>query len=209
MADYTAPLIMWGLFLFALILIFPRQFHNLYVLLGRNSRKQYVIVYQKAAHTDFYFKWLIVPHPDFITKVGKARHDLHDDMALFKYQGRNYFWTNEADTIPHKLSDETMKMPHELLVTALQAGQFSFNIKERTDDEILIVADRTNAAFENNVSDALYRKTKNLLLIGFIALLIISLIVIIYNITVIREVQPLVQVIYDKVQPQNITINGR
>lgn len=204
--NYTAPLIIWGLFIFALIVIFPRQFHNLYVMLGRNSRKQYVVVYQKAAHTDYYFKWLIVPHPDFITKVGKARQDLHDDLAIFKYKGRNYFWTNEADTMPYKLDEATGKMPKELIVLALKAGQFSFNLKERTDDEIIIVSDRTNAAFENNVADALYRKTKNLLLIGFIVLLIISLAVILYDISVIREIQPLVQVIYEKTNPGNITV---
>lgn len=200
---HLIPDIMIILFGVAIIVYFRRQLTN--VVISLYKRKEFVVVYQRKPDTDFIEKFLSVPAPDFITKVGRARHDLSPEYAIANYKGRKYFYTDEREVIPKKLTSDP-SIPDSLVVLALKNDAFSFNIKATTNEELLISSDRVSASLDNQIRDILYRKVNNWMFIALLVAFAIAIIVIVYDMMVIQKVSPLVDVIYQKITPANISI---
>lgn len=221
----------------AFVIAFPRQSNNIYLLTCRN--KDFVVVHILKTATRKAVVYFAVPNvkDKFITHIfGKNSYDLHPDDANFIYKNRKHYVFNEEDFMPMKLTkrwygtkksidiDATNKstVKTQLLddkaVAFVYQGRVYYNSNDQlqpieinprvTDDYVW-----GSARVEQGVTAKSHRvlhgqESQLILLIAGIALLI-AIAVAVYAVITIQDTRPLLDVIYAKVQPANITINGR
>lgn len=124
-------------------------------------RKKYVICNLLNPNTDFVDEWLVVPRPDFYTKVGKYHYNLNPNYSKRKDKGRLIFDLDRNDAIPLYIE------------------------RTNSNEEIIQQVIELETAIDNNVKEFLYKRKDNIILlivgIGWL-LTIIALIFAIYSI---------------------------
>lgn len=136
-----------------LFLVFTRKGKNLVTKVI--SSKKYVVCNLLNPNTDFVEEWLVVPRPDFYTKVSKYHYNLNPEYAKRKVNGRLVFDLDKNDAIP------------------------LYSKRTNSNEEIIQQVIELETAIDNNVKEFLYkRKDSIVLLIVGIGWLITILVVI-------------------------------
>ena len=136
-------------------------------------RKKYVICHLQNKNTGFEEIWKVIPSPDFMTKVSKYDYNLNPNYATMSWKKRLHFRLNEADVIPE------------------------YPKRKDTDEEVLIQVSEVKTALHNNAYKIIYGKKVDMALIICGIALFISLVVAIYAVYTISQINPLVTWLYE------------
>ena len=161
----------FGIIAFVVMLsytFFPRQTKNFYVRVTK--RKRYVVCHMKYANTKYEDTFNVVPESDFITKVRNFSYDLNPKYAVLFWKKRLHFVLDENNSIPL---------------------HFTVDNKE----EIMFQAMEIQNALNNNVTEYLFTKRKEILIMGLFLVAIASTLAVIYSIIRINELTDKINII--------------
>ncbi len=154
---------------------FPRQTKNLFVKLTK--RKRFVVCHMHYANTQYEDEFIIVPESDFLTEVKKFSYDLNPKYAIGHWKKRLHFVLDENNTIP-------------------------LHFTQDNNEEIIFQAMEIQNALNNNVTEYLFTKRKEILILGLFAVAIIAIIALIYSIVRMNEVIEKVNLIGEMITVQ-------
>lgn len=139
---------------------FPRQTKNLFVRITK--KKRFVVCHMRYANTKFEDEFVVVPEPDFVTKVGKLSYDLNPKYSVGFWKKRLHFVLDENNSIPlHFVKDD--------------------------NEEIIFQAMEIQNALNNNVTEYLFTKRKELLIIGLFIVAIVAVVALAYSVIRMNE----------------------
>lgn len=158
---------------------FRRKIKNTYTAIF--DFKKFVVVHVRNPATKFMDTYNVVPNFEGLTSVGEFQYTLRPDNAIMEWKGRLHYLVDKDDTIPKSIS-------------------------ERTSKDVLVSVYQVRSALRSKAYDILYGEQKNIaLLVCFIALMI-TIVIAIYALYTINNISPMVETIYQKIQPGQIQI---
>lgn len=149
-----------GIIVMAFYTFFPRQTKNLLVRITK--RKRYVVCHMRYANTKFEDEFNVVPEADYLTRVGKLFYDLNPVYAIMFWKKRLHYILDENNVIPLHLSKDT-------------------------NEDVIFQAKEVQNAMNNNVTEYLFTKRKDILIIGLFIVAIVAVIAMIYSIVRMNE----------------------
>jgi len=156
-------------------LFFPRQTKNFYVRVTK--RKRFVVCHMRYANTKFEDEFSVVPESDFITKVKSFSYDLNPKYSIGFWKKRLHFVLDENNSIPlHFVKDN--------------------------NEEIMFQAMEIQNALNNNVTEYLFTKRKEILIMGLFVVAILAVISLIYSIVRMNELLEKINIIGDMLNAQ-------
>lgn len=175
---YTGMAYGIGIVLFFVMMaytFFPRQTKNLFVKITK--RKRFVVCHMRYANTQYEDEFIVVPESDFLTEVKKFSYDLNPKYAIGYWKKRLHFVLDESNTIPK-------------------------HFEKDNNDEIVFQAMEIQNALNNNVTEYLFTKRKEILILGLFAIAIIATVALIYSVVRMNEVIEKVNMIGEMVSVQ-------
>jgi hypothetical protein len=134
--------------------------------------KKYVVCHLHSASTDFDEVYLVIPNPDFFTKVGKFDYNLNPNYAIMKWKSRLHFYLNEADAIPRYLT------------------------RSDSNQEVLMQVQEIKTALHNKAYNFLYGKSPNIALIVACVGMAIAILLAVYGVYEYQKMAPIVDYVY-------------
>lgn len=173
-------IIVWIIGIVAFILVlanlfFPRQTLNLYIRMTK--RKRFVVCHMRYANTKFEDEFAVVPESDFITKVKSFSYDLNPKYSIGFWKKRLHFVLDENNSIPK-------------------------HFEKDNNEEIMFQAMEIQNALNNNVTEYLFTKRKELLIIGLFIVAIVATLALIYSIVRMNELLEKINFIGDMLHSQ-------
>jgi len=156
-------------------LFFPRQTKNLYIRVTK--KKQFVVCHMRYANTKYEDEIVVVPESDFITKVKAFSYDLNPKYSIGFWKKRLHFVLDENNMVP-------------------------LHFEKDNNEEIMFQAMEVQNALNNNVTEYLFTKRKEILIIGLFIVAIVAVIALIYSIVRMNELLEKVNMIGDMVNSQ-------
>lgn len=178
--DLGAIVALFLTFVFVLVVLrFRRKIHNTYI--AWLEHKKFVVVHVQNPATRFSDTFNVVPDFEKTTEVNGFRYCLRKDNAVIEWKGRLHFLVEKDNAIPKTISD-------------------------RTVNDVALSVYQIRSALRSKAYDILYGEQKNIAFLIALAALVISLLVAIYAIYTLNHINPLVETIYAKIQPEQINI---
>jgi hypothetical protein len=156
-------------------LFFPRQAKNFYVRVTK--RKRFVVCHMRYANTKYEDEFIIVPESDFITKVKSFSYDLNPKYSIGFWKKRLHFVLDENNSIP-------------------------LHFTKDNNEEIMYQAMEIQNALNNNVTEYLFTKRKEILIMGLFIVAIVAVIALIYSIMRMNELLEKINLIGDMLNSQ-------
>ncbi len=147
---------------------FPRQTKNFYVRVTK--RKRFVVCHMKYANTKYEDEFAVVPESDFITQVRNFSYDLNPKYSIGYWKKRLHFVLDENNSVP-------------------------LHFEKDDNEEIMFQAMEIQNALNNNVTEYLFTKRKEILIIGLFIVAIVATIALIYSIVRMNELVEKVNII--------------
>lgn len=205
MFDILIPFLMYTIVICGFIyFVFPRQAKNAIYFIIPKYRREYVVVHlRKIASQKILIYFVIPDKKTLFGEIAGGQYDLKPGNALPSipiFKKRLHYLVNEGDSTPRKAKLE------EFEDTAMftYKGKVFFRKAVEVEEKETNVADRKqwafriNAAFKSIAYDFLYGEKRQWAFIIACAAVVISIIALLYAISAINEIKPLVQVIYQQ-----------
>ncbi len=151
---------------------FPRQTKNFYVRITKSKR--FVVCHMKYANTKYEDEFAVVPESDFLTKVKSFSYDLNPKYAIGYWKKRLHFVLDENNSIP-------------------------LHFEKDNKEEIMFQAMEIQNSLNNNVTEYLFTKKRDILIMGLFIVAIVATIALIYSIVRMNELLEKIQIIWDMV----------
>lgn len=164
-----------GLVVMLAYTFFPRQTKNFFTRMTK--RKRFVVCHMRYTNTTFEDEFVVVPESDYLTEVKKFSYDLNPKYAIGYWKKRLHFVLDENNTIPkHFIKDD--------------------------NEEVVFQAMEIQNALNNNVTEYLFTKRKEILIMGLFIIAIAATIAIVYSIIRINELVEKVDLIGEMISVQ-------
>lgn len=174
----------FGIIAFVVMLsytFFPRQTKNLYVRVTK--RKRFVVCHMRYANTKYEDEFAVVPESDFETQVRNFSYDLNPKYSIGFWKKRLHFVLDENNNIP-------------------------LHFEKDSKAEIIFQAKEIQNSLNNNVTEYLFTKKRDILILGLFIVAIVATIALIYSIVRMNELLEKVQIIGDMINSGAI-LNGK
>jgi len=139
---------------------FPRQTRNFWIRVTK--RKRYVVCHLRYSNTEFEDSFNVVPESDGLTEVKKNSYNLNPKYAIMVWKNRLHYVLHEKNCIP-----------------------FHFAVDDKA--EILFQAMEIQTALNNDVTEYLFTKRKELLILGLFIVAIVATIALCYSVIRMNE----------------------
>ena len=201
----------------AFIVLFPIEAKNLFIML--KSRKDYVVCHVFRTATRKPVTIYAVPDvkSGYQTRIWKKKtYNLNPEHVNFVENGRLHFIFLEESNVPLKADRIQNLNPGEIIFT--YNGKVYLNTDEQatqlkfepwTKNDVLIFSDEVDTGINAKSHNVLHGDQSHIALILALIAVLVAVGTAIYVNSTVQDISPLIHVIYEKVQPANITINGR
>lgn len=139
---------------------FPRQTKNMWIRVTK--RKRYVVCHLRYSNTEFEDSFNVVPEPDGLTEVKKYSYNLNPKYAIMVWKNRLHYVLHEKNCIP-----------------------FHFAVDDKA--EILFQAMEIQTALNNDVTEYLFTKRKEILILGLFVVAIVAVLGVIFSVIRMNE----------------------
>ena len=139
---------------------FPRQTKNFWTRVTK--RKRFVVCHMRYANTQYEDEYVVVPESDFLTEVKKYSYDLNPKYAIGYWKKRLHFVLDENNTIP-------------------------LHFTKDNNEEILFQAMEIQTAMNNDVTEYLFTKRREILILGLFVVAIIAVLGVIFSVIRMNE----------------------